>query len=59
LFAPIVAYLPFINGSVQYSSDRLQQELGSAGRVGTSIDYIPELLSLIDLEEALTEMARP
>jgi nucleoside-diphosphate-sugar epimerase len=59
LFGPIDAYLPFINGSIQYSNDRLQQELGPAGRAGASISYISELLKLINLTEALTEMAKP
>lgn len=59
LYGPVEAYLPFINADVQYDNARLIAEIGSAGCAPTSLSYIPELLNLITLEEAVAEMARP
>lgn len=59
MLRPVEAYLPFINASIRYASDRLEAELGSDGRPPASLAYVPELLSLISLGEAMTEMARP
>ena len=44
---------------IQYANDRLQDELGEEGRAPASIGYVPELLSLITLDEAVAEMSRP
>lgn len=59
LLRPVEAYLPFINASIRYASDRLAAELGPAGCAPASLAYVPDLLSLISLDEAMTEMARP
>jgi len=57
LLRPLDAYLPFINAGVRYANDRL---LGEAGAVAPSArSYVPELVGLITLREALDEMYQP
>ena len=58
LMRPLDAYLPFINAGVQYSNDRFLAEAG--GVVAPSaLSYVPELVGLITLREALDEMYQP
>jgi nucleoside-diphosphate-sugar epimerase len=58
LLRPLDAYLPFINAGVQYSNDRFVAEAG--GDVAPcALSYVPDLLGLITLREALDEMYQP
>ena len=58
LMRPLDAYLPFINAGVQYSNDRYVSEPGGIA-APSSLSYVPELVGLITLREALDEMYQP
>jgi hypothetical protein len=57
LMRPLDAYLPFINAGVQYSNDRLIAAAGDAAP--SALTYVPDLVGLITLREALDEMYQP
>jgi len=59
LLRPLDAYLPFINADVCYSNSRLEEEIGPAAKAPSSLSYVPELVAMITLREALDEMLRP
>ena len=58
LLRPIETYLPFINGNLRYDNTRLKQQLG-CGDPPSARSYVPELIGLISLDEALMEMYKP
>jgi nucleoside-diphosphate-sugar epimerase len=58
LLRPIETYLPFINGNLRYDNSRLKQQIG-CGDPPSSCSYVPELIELISLDEALVEMYKP
>ena len=57
LLRPLDAYLPFINAGVRYANDRFISEAGSAAP--SALSYVPDLVGLITLREALEEMYQP
>jgi nucleoside-diphosphate-sugar epimerase len=57
LLRPLNAYLPFINAGVRYANDRFVSESGAAAP--SALTYVPELVGLITLREALDEMYQP
>ena len=58
LMKPLEAYLPFINAGVRYANDRLSEEAGHLV-APDALSYVPDLVGLITLREALSEMYRP
>ena len=58
LLRPIETYLPFINGNLRYDNTRLKQEIGCANPP-SACSYVPHLIGLISLDEALVEMYKP
>lgn len=59
LLRPLDAYLPFINADVCYSADRLIEEIGPSMKAPSALSYVPQLVAMITLREALDEMLRP
>ena len=59
LLRPLDAYLPFINAGVRYSNDRLTAEAGVSGTAPSALSYVPDLVGLVTLREALDEMYQP
>jgi nucleoside-diphosphate-sugar epimerase len=59
LLRPLDAYLPFINANVCYSNERLIQEIGDDALAPSALSYVPQLVGMISLREALDEMLRP
>ena len=59
LLRPLDAYLPFINAGVRYANDRLVAEAGAGAVAPCALSYVPELVGLITLREALVEMYQP
>lgn len=59
LLKPLDAYLPFINADVCYANRRLIEEIGSEAEAPTALSYVPALVGMISLREALNQMARP
>jgi nucleoside-diphosphate-sugar epimerase len=59
LLRPLDAYLPFINAGVQYVNDRFVSEAGAGGLAPSALSYVPELVGLVTLKEALDEMYQP
>jgi nucleoside-diphosphate-sugar epimerase len=59
LLRPLEAYLPFINAGVRYANDRLMAEVGACAVAPSALSYVPELVGLITLQEALDEMYQP
>ena len=57
LLRPLDAYLPFINAGVRYANDRFVSEAGAIAP--SALTYVPELVGLITLREALDEMYQP
>jgi nucleoside-diphosphate-sugar epimerase len=57
LLRPLNAYLPFINAGVRYANHRFVSEGGSLAP--SALSYVPELIGLVTLREALDEMERP
>jgi len=57
LLRPLGAYLPFINAGVRYANDRFVSEAGRGAP--SSLTYVPDLVGLITLGEALDEMYQP
>ena len=57
LLRPLDAYLPFINAGVRYANDRFVSESGEAAP--SAITYVPDLVGLITLREAMDEMYQP
>ena len=57
LMRPLDAYLPFINAGVQYANDRLVSE--AAVQAPGALTYLPDLVGLITMREALSEMYQP
>lgn len=57
LLRPLSAYLPFINAGVRYANDRFVSEAGAAAP--NALSYVPDLVGLITLREALDEMYQP
>ena len=55
---PLEAYLPFINAGVRYANDRLAEEARHLV-APDALSYVPDLVGLITLREALSEMYRP
>ena len=58
LLRPIETYLPFINGNLRYDNTRLRNAIGCANPPSAR-SYVPELIGLISLDEALQEMHKP
>jgi len=59
LLRPLDAYLPFINAGVRYANDRFVAEAGADAVAPSSLSYVPELVGLITLKEAMDEMYQP
>jgi nucleoside-diphosphate-sugar epimerase len=59
LLRPLDAYLPFINADVCYANRRLADEIGPDAKAPSALTYVPELVAMITLREALDEMLRP
>ena len=59
LLRPLEAYLPFLNASVRYVNDRFVAECGTNAVAPSALDYVPALVGLITLGEALAEMYKP
>jgi nucleoside-diphosphate-sugar epimerase len=59
LLRPLSLYLPFINADVTYANDRLFAELGDSAVAPRAAAYVPELIGLINLNEAFDEMYQP
>jgi nucleoside-diphosphate-sugar epimerase len=59
LLRPLDAYLPFINANVSYSNQRLIDEIGPDAAAPSALLYVPQLVAMITLREALDEMLRP
>jgi len=59
LLRPLDAYLPFINADVSYSNERLNEEIGPDAIAPCALSYMPQLVAMITLREALDEMLRP
>ena len=57
LMRPLDAYLPFINAGVRYANDRLRSE--AAAQAPSALTYVPGLVGLITMREALSEMYQP
>ena len=57
LLRPLNAYLPFINAGVRYANDRLMSEAGVTAP--SALTYVPDLVGLVTLPEALNEMYQP
>ena len=57
LMRPLDAYLPFINAGVRYVNDRLVSE--TAVQAPSALTYVPDLVGLITIREALGEMYQP
>jgi nucleoside-diphosphate-sugar epimerase len=59
LLRPLDAYLPFINANLCYSNERLIEEIGPDAVAPSALSYVPQLVAMITLREALDEMLRP
>jgi nucleoside-diphosphate-sugar epimerase len=59
LLKPLDAYLPFINADICYANRRLIEEIGLEAEAPTALSYVPGLVGMISLREALNEMLRP
>ena len=59
LLRPLDAYLPFINAGVRYANDRFVAEAGADAVAPSALSYVPELVGLITLKEAMDEMYQP
>ena len=59
MLRPLDAYLPFINAGVRYANDRFVAEAGADAVAPSALSYVPELVGLITLKEALNEMCQP
>jgi nucleoside-diphosphate-sugar epimerase len=59
LLRPLDAYLPFINADVSYANRRLGDEIGPDAKAPSALSYVPDLVAMITLREALDEMLRP
>jgi nucleoside-diphosphate-sugar epimerase len=59
LLRPLDAYLPFVNADVCYANERLVTEIGSDAHAPSALSYVPQLVAMITLREALDEMLRP
>ena len=57
LLRPLDAYLPFINAGVRYANERFVSEAGELAP--SAVTYVPDLVGLITLREALDEMYQP
>jgi nucleoside-diphosphate-sugar epimerase len=57
LLRPLDAYLPFINAGVRYANDRFVSEAGALAP--SALTYVPDLVGLVTLREALDEMYQP
>ena len=57
LMRPLDAYLPFINAGIRYANDRLMSE--AAAQAPSALTYVPDLVGLITIREALSEMYQP
>ena len=59
LLRPLDACLPFINANLCYANQRLIEEIGPDAKAPSALTYVPQLVALITLREALDEMLRP
>jgi hypothetical protein len=59
LLRPLDAYLPFINANLCYANERLVDEIGLDAEAPSALSYVPQLVAMISLHEALDEMLRP
>ncbi len=59
LLRPLDAYLPFINADLCYANHRLAEEIGPEAKAPSALSFVPPLVAMISLREALDEMLRP
>ena len=59
LMQAIESYLPFMNANVRYDNGRLRREIGVEACPPAATAYVPELMGLITIDEARSEMVRP
>jgi nucleoside-diphosphate-sugar epimerase len=59
LLRPLDAYLPFINADLCYANQRLAEEIGPDAKAPSALSFVPPLVAMISLREALDEMLRP
>ena len=59
LMRPLENYLPFMNADIRYGNDRLLGDFTGISMPALATSYVPSLVALISLADALTEMVRP
>lgn len=59
LMRPLENYLPFMNADIRYANDRLLGDFSGVGMPALATSYVPSLVALISLADALVEMVRP